>query len=104
MEIQVNETYIVDSNKVNIYRLVQLWIGHIIQRRVLVSVLVIISEIDDFQILQITDEVDEAQTYTDYLSHNLMPIKERLNLIGGTWTLQQSMDNKCFTITFSLKK
>jgi two-component system NarL family sensor kinase len=104
LDIAIDEASISEINRINIYRLIQLWLGHIAQREGLQSVLIVIAANDETLTLQITDEVSKAQNYTDYLSPNLMPIKERLNIIGGTMSLKPSADNKCFTITFLLKK
>lgn len=105
LEIAVDEASISEINSVNIYRLIQLWLSHIAaQRNGLLSVLIAIKASDEAIILEITDEVSVIHNYTDYLSPDLMPIKERLNIIGGIMSLQPSIDNKCFTITFSLIK
>ncbi len=104
LHMAIDDATIGDSNKINIYRLVQLWLGHIATRDGLASVLATITCNTDRLLLQITDEVTTPTNYTDYLSPDLMPIKERLNVIGGSMTLQPSDDNQCFTITFLLKK
>lgn len=104
LDIAVDEATISEINRINIYRLIQLWLSHIAQREGLLSVLIRINATEDELTLQITDEVSKAQNYTDYLSPDLMPIKERLNIIGGYMALKPSADSKCFTITFSLKK
>ncbi len=104
LHLDIDEATIGNSNRINIYRLIQLWLGHIVNRDKLTSVLVAITADGDELTLEITDEVAVAINYTDYLSQNLMPIKERLNMIGGSMHLQPSADNKCFTITFRLKK
>jgi PAS domain S-box-containing protein len=104
LDVAVNEANISDSNRINIYRLMQLWLGHIVQREGLLSVVATIIDDKDSLMLQIIDEVSNAQNYTDYLSQDLMPIKERLKIIGGSMSMRPSEDNKCFTITFLLKK
>jgi PAS domain S-box-containing protein len=104
LQLAVNEAAISDFNRINIFRLLQLWFSHIVNRGELVSVIVDVLEDGDLLTLQITDEVKFPLNYTDYLSPDLMPIKERLNIIGGTMHMKPSADNKCFTITFSLKK
>jgi glucose-6-phosphate-specific signal transduction histidine kinase len=104
LDVAVNEANISDSNRINIYRLMQLWLGHIVQREGLLSVVATIIDDKDSLMLQIIDEVSNAQNYTDYLSQDLMPIKERLKIIGGSMRMRPSEDNKCFTITFLLKK
>jgi PAS domain S-box-containing protein len=104
LDIAIDEAAISEINRINIYRLIQLWLSHIAQREGLLSVLIRLDATEDELTLQITDEVSKAQNYTDYLSPDLMPIKERLNIIGGTMALKPSADSKCFAITFLLKK
>lgn len=104
VKMLVNDKTISERNKINIYRLLQLWLNHIITRESLASVVVEITEQEDMLIMEITDEVKFPMSYTDYLSPDLMPIKERLNIIGGSMTLQPCSANKCFTIKFMLKK
>lgn len=104
LQMAIDDATINDHNRINIYRLMQLWLGHIVTKEGLISVLVSITDDDSYLSIQIVHEVSVAIKHTDYLSQDLLPVKERLNVIGGIMRLDPSDDNKCFTITFLLKK
>jgi len=105
LDVAIDEVLISNHNRINIYRLLQLWLGYIVTKQSLISVLVAIKDDDNNLLLQITDEVSKAAAdNTNYTSPHLLSIKERLNVIGATMQLQSSDEGRCFTITFLIKK
>ena len=104
LNMAIDEATISDMDRINIYRLVQLWLSHIANKATLASVVVDIIAHGDLLKIRIIDEVKDIVNITEDLNTNLLPLKERLNIIGGTMDTLTSADNKCFTLFIALKR
>jgi PAS domain S-box-containing protein len=104
LNFMIDDAMISSDNSINIYRIIQLWLGHVTTKSSVESIVIDICADEANLFLKIINESMQNIDLTYHVSAALVPIKERLSIINGSVIVQPSEDNNSYILTAELKR